>query len=182
MARFVLVALLCLSSAVPATGETVAFTGAHLIPVTGDEIPDGTLVVVDGWIKAVGTADQVSYPGSTTVIDMNGKVIMPGLVDTHSHIGGFRRVVAAAGVPCSIITVDSPGGKLEAVELRFETGAVMAAVTSDAARLLGVDDRVGSLTVGKDGDLALYDGDPFEYTSYCVGVVIEGEVVSETVR
>ena len=58
----------------------------------------------------------------------------------------------------------------------------LAAVTSDAARLLGVDDRVGSLTVGKDGDLALYDGDPFEYTSHCVGVVIEGEVVSETVR
>jgi imidazolonepropionase-like amidohydrolase len=52
----------------------------------------------------------------------------------------------------------------------------LAAITIGAARLLGIDDRVGSLEVGKDGDLALYDGDPFEYTSHCEGVVIEGEV------
>ena len=38
---------------------------------------------------------------------------------------------------------------------------------------------MGSLEVGKDGDLALYDGDPFEYTSHSVFTVIEGEVVSE---
>jgi len=54
----------------------------------------------------------------------------------------------------------------------------LAAVTIDAARILGIDARVGSLVVGKDGDLALYDGDPFEYTTHCVGTVIEGRVVS----
>jgi len=48
--------------------------------------------------------------------------------------------------------------------------------------LLGIDERLGSLAVGKDGDVALYDGDPFEYTSHCIGVVIEGELVSEMVR
>jgi imidazolonepropionase-like amidohydrolase len=56
----------------------------------------------------------------------------------------------------------------------------LRAITIDAARLLGIDKRVGSLEVGKDGDLALYDGDPFEYVSHCVGTVIDGEVVSET--
>ena len=50
------------------------------------------------------------------------------------------------------------------------------------AKILCVDDRIGSLVVGKDGDLALYDGDPFEYTSHCVGVVIDGRVVSEDTR
>jgi imidazolonepropionase-like amidohydrolase len=55
----------------------------------------------------------------------------------------------------------------------------LATITIDAARILGVEDRVGSLEIGKDGDLALYDGDPFEYTSHCTGVVIEGEVVSD---
>jgi len=64
--------------------------------------------------------------------------------------------------------------------LGFE--GALEAMTLSSARILGIDDRVGSLEVGKDGDLALYDGDPFEYTSHCVGVVIEGEVVSETVR
>jgi imidazolonepropionase-like amidohydrolase len=61
-------------------------------------------------------------------------------------------------------------------------GAALAAITIDAARILGVDDRVGSLEKGKDADFALFDGDPFEYTSRVCGVVIEGEVVSETCR
>ena len=52
----------------------------------------------------------------------------------------------------------------------------LRSVTLDAAKLLGLEGRIGSIEVGKDGDLALYDGDPFEYTSHCVGTVIEGEV------
>lgn len=58
----------------------------------------------------------------------------------------------------------------------------LAAITIDAARILGVDARVGSIARGKDGDLALYDGEPFEYTTHCVGVVIDGRVVSETAK
>ena len=58
----------------------------------------------------------------------------------------------------------------------------LAAATLDAARLLGISDRVGSLEPGKDGDVVLYDGDPFEYTSHVVGVVIQGEVVSQEPR
>lgn len=58
----------------------------------------------------------------------------------------------------------------------------LKAVTLDAARILGLDQRLGSLDVGKDGDLALFDGDPFEYASHCIGAVIEGVVVSEAVR
>ncbi len=58
----------------------------------------------------------------------------------------------------------------------------LAAVTIDPARILGIDERVGSLVKGKDGDLALYDGDPFEYSSHCVGVVVEGVVVSQEKR
>jgi len=55
----------------------------------------------------------------------------------------------------------------------------LATITIDAARILEIDGRVGSLAIGKDGDLALYDGDPFEYTSHCLAVVIDGKVVSE---
>ena len=58
----------------------------------------------------------------------------------------------------------------------------LASITINAAKILGVDARVGSLEVGKDGDVALYDGDPFEYTTHCVGAVIEGKVVSEMVH
>lgn len=58
----------------------------------------------------------------------------------------------------------------------------LASITIDAARILGLDDRIGSLAPGKDGDLALYDGDPFEYTTHCTGTVIGGRVVSDVVR
>lgn len=55
-------------------------------------------------------------------------------------------------------------------------------VTLDAARLLGIEARVGSLEPGKDGDLALYDGDPFEYTTRCIGTVIDGVLVADGER
>lgn len=58
----------------------------------------------------------------------------------------------------------------------------LEAVTLGAARILGIDDRVGSIEVGKDADLVLYDGDPFEYTSHVCGVVIESEVFSRECR
>lgn len=58
----------------------------------------------------------------------------------------------------------------------------LAAVTIEAARILGIADRVGSIEPGKDGDLALYDGDPFEYTSHAIGTIIEGVQVSDTVK
>lgn len=68
-----------------------------------------------------------------------------------------------------------------AVAAAHDLGAerALAAITIDAAKLLGIEQRVGSLTVGKDGDCALYDGDPFEYTTHCQAVIIDGEVVSD---
>ena len=58
----------------------------------------------------------------------------------------------------------------------------LAAVTIDAARILGVEARVGSIEAGKDADLALFDGDPFEYTTHVTSVLINGKVVSEEKR
>ena len=58
----------------------------------------------------------------------------------------------------------------------------LEALTIQAARILGIADRVGSLEPGKDADLVLFDGDPFEYTTHVCGVIIEGEPVHETCR
>jgi imidazolonepropionase-like amidohydrolase len=58
----------------------------------------------------------------------------------------------------------------------------LAAITIEPAKLLGLDGRIGSLAPGKDADIALYDGDPLEYTSHCTGVLIGGKLVSEMPR
>ena len=57
--------------------------------------------------------------------------------------------------------------------------AALSSITLGAAKIIGVADRVGSLEVGKDGDVALFDGDPFEFTTHCVGTIINGALVAE---
>jgi imidazolonepropionase-like amidohydrolase len=52
--------------------------------------------------------------------------------------------------------------------------AAIEAITLAPAKILGIADRVGSIEIGKDADLALYDGDPLEYTTHCTGVIIDG--------
>jgi len=71
--------------------------------------------------------------------------------------------------------------------VRYEAGIAAAnglgmenalyALTVGAAEILGIDDRVGSLERGKDADIAMFDGDPFEYLTNVEGVIINGEVV-----
>ncbi len=55
-------------------------------------------------------------------------------------------------------------------------------ITIDAAKIIGQEKRIGSIEVGKDADLAMYDGDPFEYATHCVGTMINGRIVSTIKR
>ncbi|KAK0039360.1 amidohydrolase [Biomphalaria pfeifferi] len=70
--------------------------------------------------------------------------------------------------------------------LRRQTGfhsvTLWRQLRSTRRKILGMDSRIGSIAVGKDGDIALYDGDPFEYVTHCIGTIIDGKVVSQTVR
>lgn len=76
-----------LAGAAPAGAATRAFTGATLYPVSGPPVEGGVLVVEDGTIAAAGPASEVDVPEAAEVVDVSGKVIVPGLVDTHSHLG-----------------------------------------------------------------------------------------------
>ena len=83
-----------LASAVAATAARaqeapVALVGARIHTAAGPTIENGTVVFRDGVITAVGA--DVSPPGDAEVVDVSGMVIMPGMLDNHSHIGADSR-------------------------------------------------------------------------------------------
>ncbi|SHM70217.1 Imidazolonepropionase [Cyclobacterium lianum] len=80
-----------LEAAVDQPEGIIAFTGATLITMEGDEVIDNGTVIVEGSaIKAVGPSAAISIPAGAMVYDMSGKTILPGIVDAHAHIGAFR--------------------------------------------------------------------------------------------
>ena len=74
----------------PATqpAEPVAVVGGTIITVSGAPVENGVMLVENGKVTAVGSRDDVPLPDGITTLDATGKIVMPGLVDTHSHIGG----------------------------------------------------------------------------------------------
>lgn len=76
-----------LAMAALAQDKPIAFKGALIYTVAGAPIQNGVLVVHKGKIVSVG-AEGSAVPPTATVMDASGKVIMPGLIDSHSHLGG----------------------------------------------------------------------------------------------
>jgi len=69
----------------------IAFKGATIITMEGDEvIKNGTIIIKNNKIEAIGSSSKIKIPSNTKVYDVTGKTIMPGMIDVHAHIGGFR--------------------------------------------------------------------------------------------
>ncbi len=85
----------------------IAFTGAQVIPIAGPAIPHGVVVVQGGKITAIGPASSVTIPPDAERIDAAGKVIMPGLIDTHSHVGGGWAADGSAPIQPDVRVLDS---------------------------------------------------------------------------
>lgn len=65
----------------------LALTNATLITMTGEEvIENGTVLIQDNRITSFGNIDEVQIPENATVLDLKGKYILPGFVDTHAHM------------------------------------------------------------------------------------------------
>jgi imidazolonepropionase-like amidohydrolase len=67
--------------------NTLVLQGARILPITSPPIDHGVLVVKAGKVVAVGEQGKVEVPAGATVKDVTGKIVMPGIVDSHSHIG-----------------------------------------------------------------------------------------------
>ena len=85
----------------------MAWVNATLLPVDKPPIENGAIVVQDGKIKAVGASPNVAIPGDATVFDAKGKWIMPGLICTHSHIGGMGAADGSSPIQPGVRILDS---------------------------------------------------------------------------
>ncbi len=83
------VALACLLVVSPSEAP-VAFKNATIHTAEGPKLESGVLVIAEGKIVAVG-GPETPIPAGAQIIDATGKTIIPGLVDTHSHIGIYPK-------------------------------------------------------------------------------------------
>jgi len=79
------VALAVVVAGVAAGAQTVAITGGKVYPVSGPAIENGTVVITNGRITAVGT--NVSIPAGAQRIDATGKIVTPGFVNSSTQLG-----------------------------------------------------------------------------------------------
>jgi len=70
----------------------IAFKGAKIITMNGNEIIEsGTIIINGNRVENMGKDADVTIPSGCKVIDAKGKVIIPGFVDVHAHVGHFRQ-------------------------------------------------------------------------------------------
>ncbi len=90
-----------------AQDRPTAFLGARIIPIQGAELERGILIVHHGQIMAVGPESSLPVPDNADRIDATGKVIMPGLVCTHNHVGGIGGADSSAPLQPDVRIFDS---------------------------------------------------------------------------
>ena len=76
--------------------RSIAITGGRVVPIEGEPIDGGTVVITGGRIAAVGGPDLKPPPGAD-VVDAAGRWVLPGLVDAHTHLGAREEGEGWAG-------------------------------------------------------------------------------------
>lgn len=103
--------------------KPIAFINARIIPITGQPIEQGVLLVQNGKIISVGDARTVRIASGTQTFDLAGKTIMPGLVDTHSHIGGGSGADGSSPIQPDVRLLDGINARSASIQ-RAQTGGI----------------------------------------------------------
>jgi imidazolonepropionase-like amidohydrolase len=149
----------------------------------------GIRIVLDSAAEAYLLDDRIKAAGIPVIVHPTMR--RGGMGETENISFETAAKLRAAGIPVALQSGYEgyvPKTRVALFEAAvaaangLTTEQALATVTSDAARIVGVADRVGSLEPGKDGDIAVFDGDPFEYTTHCTAVVIDGRIVHDAPR
>ena len=139
----------------PAHAQTVAITGGTVYPVSGPAIQNGTVLMRDGKIVAVGA--DVAVPAGAQRIDASGKIVTPGFIDASTTLG----LVEIGGEP-STRDANAKGTDAIAASFRSWDGLNSESVMWAPARNEGVTSAVvapsGGLVSGEAAIVDLADG------------------------
>ncbi len=132
---------------------TIAFTNARIITMNKDQVIEkGTVVVREDRIIAVGASKSVSVPRDAKVFDVNGKTIMPGIIDVHAHLGAFRYGLSPqkhwqyyANLAYGITTTHDPSSN---TEMTFSQSEMVKSGEMIGPRIFST----GTILYGADGD------------------------------
>jgi imidazolonepropionase-like amidohydrolase len=176
-----------------------ALDGSQRLLITAHKAPDilaalrlakefNLQIVLDGCADAPLVLEEIRAAGFPVIIH---PTMARAGDDTENLAMDTAAKLAAAGIPFTLQSgYESYVPKTRVVLFEAAVAAgrglgferALASVTVDAARILGVADRIGTVEVGKDADLALFDGDPFEYTTRVTATVINGELFRDGPR
>ncbi|PTM03937.1 MAG: amidohydrolase [Bacteroidetes bacterium] len=131
----------------------VVFKNARIITMEGDKvIENGTIIINQNKIEAIGNTSDVTIPSDAKVYDVSGKTIMPGIVDAHAHIGGFRSGLTTqkhwqfyANLAFGVTTSHDPSANTQAV---FALSELLKSGQMVGPRLYST----GHILYGADGD------------------------------
>ncbi|MGY5846525.1 amidohydrolase family protein [Salegentibacter sp. HM20] len=131
----------------------IAFTNARIITMNGEQvIENGSILIEGNKIVSVGAASEVNIPNKAKVYDLEGKTIMPGIVDAHAHIGAFRYGLTPekhwplyANLAFGVTTVHDPSALSETI---FSMAEMVKAGVMVGPRIYST----GVILYGADGD------------------------------
>lgn len=138
LARPLSLLLLGLLAAAPTLAQerAHAFRGATLYPISSAPIQNGLLVVQNGDILYAGADDASRIPSGAVIHDAEGKVIMPGLVDTHSHIAEVAGGDRSNALNPDIRTLDAVNVRSKSIDRARAGGITSVNVMSGSGHLM----------------------------------------------
>jgi len=145
-------------------------------------------LVIEGGAEAYRLIDEIKASGAEVIV--HATMARP-FEDNANMTLENAAILTKAGIPVSIESgfegyvpktrvVLYEAAVAAANEMPYQEA--LKAVTINPAKLLGLDKRIGSLEKGKDADIVLYDGDPFEYTTHVCKVIIDGVLVADNCK
>lgn len=167
-------------------GEITALVTAHTAHdiVTALRVQEefGFDMVLDGAAEAYLVIDEIKEAGVPVII--HPPMIRPSGEAKNASME-TAAILVDAGIPVAFQSGYEgyvPKSRIARYEAAIAAAnglgfdGAMYALTMGAAEILGIADRVGSLEEGKDADVVLFDGDPFEYLTSVQAVIVNGEV------